>query len=230
VRIVWESEHAVALDKPSGMLTIPGRLGARDPRPCLVHAVARQVPGKIWIVHRLDLEASGLVLFARSAAAHRVLCTAFEQRAVRKTYEAWTEGSLPDPLDRPLAWESQLLRGKRRVFETPRGKWSRTVAHCAGRVEWHGWQLVAWRLCPETGRPHQLRAQSAARGWPIAGDRLYGSGVDFGPSRIALRAVALDLQAIAPGQRTGLDLPTLLDVPGLSSDPDPPCLPRPTRV
>jgi len=228
--IAWQSEHVVAADKPSGMLTIPGRLGVRDPRPCLVHAVARVVPGKIWIVHRLDLEASGLVLFARTAEAHRVLCVAFEHHAVRKTYDAWTEGTPPEPVDRPLVWESSLLRGKRRAFETPLGKWSRTVAHYAGRVTWRGHRLVGWSLHPETGRPHQLRCQAASRGWPIAGDALYGSRVDFGPERIALRAVALDLSGIAPDDRARLGLPSLLEVHGLGSDPTPPCLARPSGV
>ncbi len=206
----------VALDKPSGMLTIPGRLGARDPRPCLVHVVARQFSGKIWIVHRLDVETSGLVLFARNAEAHRALCVAFESRQVRKTYDAWTEGVPPEPIDRPLVWESGLRRGKRRVYEDARGKWSRTIAHCTGQLSRAGARLVTWRLAPETGRPHQLRVQAAARGWPIAGDRLYGSTVDLGPQRIALRAVAIDLSDLAVATRTDLGLPARLEVPALA--------------
>ena len=213
--IVWESEHVIALDKPSGMLTIPGRLGEQDPRPCLVHLVARAVPGKIWIVHRLDVETSGLVLFARNAAAHRSLCVAFEERRVRKTYDAWTEGVAPEPVDRALVWESGLRRGKRRVFEDPRGKWSRTVARCTGRIERAAARLLMWRLHPETGRPHQLRVQAAARGWPIAGDRLYGSQVDLGPERIALRAVALDLSDVPEELRSEIGVPTRIEVPGL---------------
>ena len=216
--IVWESAHVVAVDKPSGMLTIPGRHGSRDERPCLVHAVARRFPGKLWIVHRLDRETSGLVLFARSAEAHRILCSAFEGRTVGKTYEAWTEGPPPDPIDRALVWESRLLRGKRRAHEHPRGKWSRTTARCTGTVLCRELRLVTWRLEPATGRPHQLRVQAAARGWPIAGDRLYGSRVDLGPDRIALRAVSLDLPGL-----TGLGLPARIELAhlDLALGPDP---------
>jgi tRNA pseudouridine32 synthase/23S rRNA pseudouridine746 synthase len=211
--IVWASEHVVAADKPSGMLTIPGRHGARDDRPCLVHAVARLFPGKLWIVHRLDRETSGLVLFARTADAHRILCAAFENRAVAKTYEAWTEGTPPEPIEAPLVWESNIRRGKRRAYEHPQGKWSRTVARCRG-VGRHGeLRLLSWTLEPWTGRPHQLRVQASARGWPIAGDRLYGSHVDLGPDRIALRAVALDLPGLDE-----LGLPARLELP--------PCTPR----
>lgn len=209
---VWRSEHVVAVDKPSGMLTIPGRRGASDPRPCLVHAVAAALPGKIWIVHRLDREASGLVLFARSAEAHRVLCRAFETRSIRKTYEAWTEGVPPDPSDEPLVWESSLVRGRRRVFESASGKPSRTIARPVGPVPWRDEDLLRWELRPETGRPHQIRCHAASRGWPIAGDALYGSRIDFGRDRIALRAVALDLSGLAPDDRSRLGIPVELEV------------------
>jgi tRNA pseudouridine32 synthase/23S rRNA pseudouridine746 synthase len=211
--LVWQSAHVVATDKPSGMLTIPGRRGASDPRPCLVRAVAARFPGQIWIVHRLDFEASGLVLFARSAEAHRVLCRAFEARAVRKVYEAWTEGQPPEPGDEPLVWESRLLRGRHRVHEAPAGKPSRTLARCLGPVRFGDDTLLRWELRPETGRPHQIRCQAAARGWPVAGDTLYGSEIDFGPERIALRAVALDLSAIPASDRARLEIPDVLVVP-----------------
>jgi tRNA pseudouridine32 synthase / 23S rRNA pseudouridine746 synthase len=214
--IVWESAHVLAVDKPCGMLTIPGRLGQRDPRPCLVQLLARDVPGKIWIVHRLDVETSGLVLFARTAAAHRALCLAFEERRVRKTYDAWTEGEPPAPIDGPLVWESGLKRGKRRAYEDPRGKWSQTIARCLGRIDHGDLRLLAWHLEPRTGRPHQLRVQAAARGWPIAGDRLYGSRIDLGPERIALRAIALDLGELGAPLRSELGLPIRLEVPALA--------------
>ncbi len=209
---VWQSEHVVVADKPSGMLTIPGRRGPDESRPCLVHAVAAAFPGKVWIVHRLDFEVSGLVLFARSAVAHGILCQAFESRAVRKTYEAWTEGAPPEPGDDPLVWESRLLRGRRRVHEAESGKPSRTIARPIGDVRWRDWTLLRWEIRPETGRPHQIRCHAASRGWPIAGDVLYGSRIDFGRDRIALRAVALDLSALSSGDRSRLGIPALLEV------------------
>jgi 23S rRNA-/tRNA-specific pseudouridylate synthase len=153
------------------------------------------------------------VLFARSAEAHRVLCRAFETRAVRKSYEAWTEGVRPTARDEPLVWESRLLRGRRRVHEAPEGKLARTIARPLDPVRRGPGELLRWKLSPETGRPHQLRCQAAARGWPVAGDVLYGSQVDFGRDRIALRAIALDLSAVPDEDRARLGIPALFEVP-----------------
>ena len=213
LEIVHESPHAVCVDKLPGWLTIPGRSGDLDPRPCLVREVARRYPGKIWIVHRLDLEVSGLVLFARSGEAHRFLCGLLERRGAVKTYEAWTEGKPPADPGSEQAWEGLLVRGKRRVHESDRGKWSRTLARFRGEVAWTGRPLLAWELRPETGRPHQLRCQAAARGFAIAGDGLYGSTVAFRPGEIALRAVRLDLRDASKDDLARFGLPRVLEAP-----------------
>ncbi|HKQ63288.1 MAG TPA: malate synthase A [Candidatus Polarisedimenticolaceae bacterium] len=212
--VVLASPLVLAADKPAGMLTIPGRRGSADERPCLIHELARSFPGKIWIVHRLDLEASGLVLFARTAETHRTLCALFEHRTVRKRYEAWTEGE-PPPADAEQVWESRLVRGKRRAYESERGKWSRTRARFLGAIDHAGRRWLRWELYPETGRPHQLRCQLAARGWPVAGDRLYGARDEFAPGAIALRALALDFSG-APAERAALELPERLEVAPLA--------------
>ncbi len=215
LRVVAESASAIAVDKPAGWLTIPGRRGDEDPRPVLVHAVGERTGGKVFIVHRLDREVSGVVLFAKTAEAHRTLSVLFESREVSKRYEAWTEGEPPAVGVAPQTWEGWLIRGKRRVHEAAsegKGKWSRTVATFLGTVVREGRILLRWQLRPETGRPHQLRVQAAARGFPIAGDALYGSNAPFRPDEIALRAVAIESKRFA---RESLGLPERIEVAGL---------------
>ncbi len=205
--ILLSSDHVVVADKPAGMLTIPGRRGAADPRPCLVHEVARRFSGKVWIVHRLDLEVSGLVVFARSAEAHRLLCGLFERRGVVKRYEAWTAGEPPGEAGFEAAWEGLLVRGKRRSWESDRGKPGRTVARYLGATAWRSIALLRWEMRPETGRSHQIRCQAATRGFPVAGDRLYGSTVEFLPGAIALRASGLEFRDARDAELERLGLP-----------------------
>ena len=187
--IISKSTHWVAIEKPAGWLTTPSRLGAEDERPCLGRELERELGCRVWPVHRLDQEVSGLVLFALSADAHRALSGAFEGRSVRKHYHARcelrpearvTEGKLE-------RWESRMLRGKRRAYVDPRGKECVTEARVV-RVEGAVVELELW---PLTGRPHQLRVECAQHGMPILGDVLYGAQ-ERTEEGIALRAVSLD--------------------------------------
>jgi tRNA pseudouridine32 synthase/23S rRNA pseudouridine746 synthase len=214
VMLLVDSLHFVAADKPAGSLTVPSRLGDKDSRPCFGRTLERELGARLWPVHRLDLEVSGIVLFARDAAAHREANTWFENRQVHKTYEAWTEGS-PTGLAADVAheWRSLLVRGKRRAFEAAHGKLAVTRATFVAAAAGH----LVWRLEPLTGRPHQLRVHLAAHGYPVLGDALYGATASF-PAGIALRAVRLDFTgcpgAIASGlpaaiQTTGLGAPSV---------------------
>ena len=216
--IVHESDAVVAVDKPHGWLTIPGRRGEDDPRPVLVRYLSDRYGSRIWIVHRLDREVSGILLFARDPHAHRLLCGWFERHEVTKRYEAWTEGAPPAAPDSEIVWEGWLIQGKRRVHESGgpgKGKWGRTAARPSGRVMHGGAGLLRWELSPQTGRSHQLRCQAAARGFPIAGDTLYGSRIAFRPDAIALRAVGLEFGAASPADLGTLGLPAALRVEGL---------------
>jgi tRNA pseudouridine32 synthase/23S rRNA pseudouridine746 synthase len=197
--IVHESDAVLAVDKPHGWLTIPGRQGETDPRPVLVRELASRAGGKLWVVHRLDREVSGLVLFAKTAEAHRTLCGWFERHEVRKRYEAWAQGS--PPTEGETVWEGWLIQGRRRTHEARepgKGKWARTIARFEGTRIHAADKLLRFALLPETGRTHQLRCQASARGFPIAGDALYGSTVAWLPDAIALRALKLEFPE-APG-------------------------------
>lgn len=216
--VVWQSPSLVLVDKAPLVLTVPGRQGEADPRPVLGRWLEGQLGERLWPVHRLDLEVSGLVLFARTAQAHRVASRAFELRQVKKTYEALTSfaGAAPVAGER-FTWQSKLVRGKRRSFEAPHGQWACTHATCEGVVDaagagefWSHTPLCRWRLEPETGKPHQLRVHLANAGHPITGDRLYGGAACEAPG-IALRAVELHFTDEAQSRLLGLTGP--LQVP-----------------
>ena len=207
LRIISKSTHWVAVEKPAGWLTTPSRLGAEDERPCLGRELERALACRVWPVHRLDQEVSGLVLFALTAEAHRALSAAFEGRAVRKLYHARCElkaGAIVS-VGKLERWESRMLRGKRRAYVDPRGKECVTEARVL-HVEGAEVELELW---PLTGRPHQLRVECAQHGIPILGDTLYGAR-ERPEEGIALQAMELDWSSW-PG-RVALDLPLVLSL------------------
>ncbi len=195
-RVLYLGEGFVAVDKPAGWLSVPARR-RDDPRPCVGLELQRALGSRIWPVHRLDEPVSGVLLFARSARAHRLANGWFERREVRKLYQALTEGN-PAGLaaGERVEWRSAIKRGKRRAYESPGGRPAVTRARLVGRRP----EGLAWELEPLTGRPHQLRVHLAVRGFPVLGDTLYGAARAWPGGGIALRAVCLDLEA-CPGAR-----------------------------
>ncbi len=208
-RIVFENSKIIVVDKPSGWLSVPSRIGAADPRPCVGLVLQEERHERLWPVHRLDFEVSGLLVMARDAKTHQILNSLFEKREVEKTYHGVT--SCPtgqqDSRGSQEEWRSQLVRGKKRTFEASHGKPAVTFARCLGQVPFLRQDLqdpqdpkessknflgLHWELKPHTGRPHQLRYELAKRGCPIWGDQLYGGTDLFGSQDfIALRCIKL---------------------------------------
>lgn len=219
VAILWQGEGLLAVDKPAGWLTVPSRFADEDPRKVLGREVEKARGVRIFPVHRLDQEVSGLVLFATDGAAQRRANAWFEKRQVRKTYEAYSgprdfahwPANLPKA-DAPISdgewqeWRSNILRGKRRSYEHAKGDLAITQA----RRRQENPERLAWDLRPLTGRSHQLRFEMSRHGYPILGDELYGSKANW-PEGIALRAVELDFS----GVKDRGDLPERLAVKGL---------------
>lgn len=197
--VLFEDAHCLAVSKPAGLLT-QARPGSEPTLEALVRQHLRpDDPGSVYLgtVHRLDKPVSGVVLWAKTAKAARRLADQFLRRATRKEYWAIVEGR--PPTDQGV-WEDWLCTdtatglGRVQVVSphAPRSRHALTRFErkqaAQLRDDW------AWlHLWPETGRTHQLRVQSAARGLPILGDRLYGSAQDFGAG-IALHAHALTVQ------------------------------------
>jgi tRNA pseudouridine32 synthase / 23S rRNA pseudouridine746 synthase len=167
--IVYADHALLVIEKPSGLLSVPGRgAGKQD---CLASRVQAAYADAL-IVHRLDMETSGLLVLARGKEMQRRLSILFQDRQVEKNYVAVVDGALPmerGEIDLPLAadWPN---RPRQRV-DVAAGKPSLTryrvlsydpAAHNS-RVELH----------PETGRTHQLRVHLQALGHPILGDALY---------------------------------------------------------
>lgn len=207
--IVYLSSQVVVVDKPAGWLSVPSHAGVADPRPVVGTRLQQQLARRLWPVHRLDEEVSGLLLFACTAEAHRRLCAAFERHLIEKTYYAVCQGSPPADavLGRWTRWTSTLLRGKKRAYVHPAGKPAITdvllLQTDASDLHFH--------LRPRTGRGHQLRVELARRGCPIVGDKLYGSQAEFDTTGIALRAITLDFSQVSDA--IDLHLPPRLELP-----------------
>lgn len=189
LRFVYADDALVVVDKPSGLLSVPGKGEAGEDN--VVARVRARFPGCIEqpSVHRLDQDTSGLLVLALTAAAHRDLSRQFMDHLVGKRYVALLDGVVDapggvielafrlDPDDRP-----------RQVYDPVRGK--------RGITRWRRLGVESGRtrveFMPQTGRTHQLRLHSAHEkglGCPIVGDRLYGAGT--GPGQLRLHASLL---------------------------------------
>ena len=161
----------IVINKPSGLLSVPGR--GPDKADCAASRV-RQLFSDALTVHRLDMETSGLLLFARGIDAQRALSRAFESRQVEKRYVAVVDGLMENDsgeIDLPLIcdWPNR-----------PR----QIVDHTIGKPSLTHWRVLARdaqvnttrvELSPVTGRSHQLRVHMNEIGHPILGDALYGT-------------------------------------------------------
>jgi tRNA pseudouridine32 synthase/23S rRNA pseudouridine746 synthase len=200
-RIIYESSHLWVLNKNPGELVIPSRLGAQDIRPVLSQAFAREIGARVWVVHRLDAEVSGLIIFAKAVEIHRLLSQAFENQRVEKIYWAKTSGctNISLTIGQSLEMTGSLVRGKKRTFVADHGKPSLTQACFLGQVD----DDFEWKVFPRTGRTHQIRAHFSHAGFPIVGDVLYGGKASNLPG-IQLRSVGLKLE---PDLANALDFP-----------------------
>lgn len=164
--VLYEDGHILVVNKPAGLLTIPDRFGNKD---SLQAALERQY-GKVFVVHRLDRETSGVLCFARTEAAHRRLSMQFEQHTVDKYYHVLLDGILhheEGEIDKPIG-EHPTIAGKMAII--PRGKPSLTFYRLLERFQ--RYTLVEALL--KTGRTHQIRIHFQSIGYPLAIDPLYG--------------------------------------------------------
>jgi tRNA pseudouridine32 synthase/23S rRNA pseudouridine746 synthase len=206
VAVLHEDAHVLAVDKPAGRLVIPGR--GTDERSLREELEERH--GRLWVVHRLDRGTSGVLLFARTAEAHRALNLAFDRGEPRKAYVALVRG-LPPPERRIDLAIAPARRGRMRPARPgdPRGKAAATVVRLLEPFParaWAGGVLALVEALPETGRTHQIRVHLAAAGLPLAVDPDYGEagplpGPDGAPllARTPLHAARLEVAHPAGG-------------------------------
>lgn len=165
--VIFENEDFVAVDKASGVLTIPDR---HDENQSSLYKMLTMKYGKIFIVHRLDRDTSGLLLFAKNENTHRFLSQLFEQRKIEKHYLALVRGSMPQvsgTIDEPIG-EHPYKKGEMAVVK--KGKASVTDYIT---LEDHGiFSLVDFDI--HSGRTHQIRVHAQHIGHPVLCDPLYG--------------------------------------------------------
>ena len=217
--VLVADDHILAVDKPAGRLVIPGR--GTDERSLREDLEAEH--GRLWVVHRLDRGTSGVLVFARTAAAHRALNLAFDRGEPAKRYLALVRGAPPAERRIDLAI-AHARRGRMRPARPgdPRGKPSATVIRVVEPFparRWAGGALALVEALPETGRTHQIRVHLAAEGFPLAVDPDYGDDAPLrGPdgavllARTPLHAARLEIRHPADGRPLAIEAPLPADM------------------
>ena len=171
--ILYIDEDVLVVNKPSGLLSVPGKeLKHRDSLEVRVKA---QYANSL-LVHRLDMDTSGVIIFALNKSSQRSLNLQFEQRAVKKIYEARVFGNINKnngSIDLPLIvdWPNRPLQ----KVDIKEGKDALTHWHVLKRER----NATRVRLMPESGRTHQLRVHMMSIGHAILGDRFYGNAIEI---------------------------------------------------
>ena len=183
--VLHEDREILAIDKPAGLLSVPGK--TEDLADCLMARVQVAFPDAL-LVHRLDRDTSGVMVFAMTAHAQRNLSMQFEKRVPKKTYIARVAGEVVDKtgeIDLPL------------IADWPKRPMQK-VCHETGRAAFTAWTRLKvgagetrLRLSPKTGRSHQLRVHCLSMGHPILGDPLYAPETVADYPRMMLHAEEL---------------------------------------
>jgi tRNA pseudouridine32 synthase/23S rRNA pseudouridine746 synthase len=192
--LIYEDSALLVFNKPSGLLSVPGK--GPEKADCLRTRV-QQVYPEALTVHRLDMSTSGILLMARSAALHRTLSIAFQDREVKKRYVAVVDCHMQENssqewqlIDKPIAtdWINRPLMKIDPIEGKPSQTHYKIVSYDAAT------DTTRLELAPITGRTHQLRVHLQSLGHPILGDHLYASPQVMAKSaRLMLHASQLTL-------------------------------------
>ena len=179
--VLFEDDDLIVLNKPSNLLVLPDRY---NQSLINLYAILREEFGEIFVVHRIDRETSGTIVFAKNASAHSLLNAQFEERRITKKYTAIAIGSpgqAEGRIDAPIM-ESRTHAGVMKVNHK-HGKASVTNYRIVEMFD--GYALVEAE--PESGRTHQIRVHLASIGLPVMCDRVYGDGKPFYLSNVKYR-------------------------------------------
>jgi len=188
LELIHEDHELLVVNKPAGLLSVPGK--GDHLKDCLITRLQAAFPEAL-LVHRLDMDTSGVIVFARTPAAQRHLGLQFEKRMMKKSYLALVWGQVDRKegvIDLPLIvdWPNRPLQ---------------KVCHETGRAAVTEWKVLRHdetstriRLFPQTGRSHQLRVHMRELGHPILGDPFYATGPARDFPRLMLHAETLRLR------------------------------------
>lgn len=188
LELIHEDHELLVVNKPAGLLSVPGK--GDHLKDCLITRLQAAFPEAL-LVHRLDMDTSGVIVFARTPAAQRHLGLQFEKRMMKKSYLALVWGQVDGKegvIDLPLIvdWPNRPLQ---------------KVCHETGRAAVTEWRVLRhdetstrMRLFPQTGRSHQLRVHMRELGHPILGDPFYATGPARDFPRLMLHAETLRLR------------------------------------
>ena len=201
-RIIYKDEALLVIDKPAGLLSLPD---GHDPAKPHLRSILEPDYGRLWIVHRLDRETSGVMVLARNEDAHRDLNNQFSERQVSKVYHAlvlgnpgWDEKVVELPL------RSNVGRRGRTMVDLKKGKDAITHYRVLERFD----DVTKVEARPKTGRSHQIRVHLYSIGHPVLSDPLYGSGHRSAwAGRLALHAFSLDICYPQTGERVVFETP-----------------------
>ncbi len=177
---LYEDDDLVVINKPAGLLVVPDRFDAN--LPCLKRLLEEKY-GKIFVVHRLDRDTSGVICFAKNEETHRYLSMQFEEHNVGKYYAGLVNGRvIPEEgrIDAPII-EHPVIKGK--MITAKKGKASVTDYRVV--EQWPLYSLLQFQI--HTGRTHQIRVHMQSIGHSIVCDELYGDGKPFFLSDIKKR-------------------------------------------
>ncbi len=221
ITLLHDDGALVAVAKPPGVPVIAAR--GEPAEACLQKRLERQLGRRVYVVHRIDRDASGVVVFATNAAAHREASLAFEHRRVDKRYLAIVAGALEPAegtFDTPL---HAARKGKTRpAREGEAGALAAVTGYSTRRRLAFGDRVVSLvEARPHTGRHHQIRVHLRAAGAPILFDPLYGRGLmppglsEAPCNRLALHAERVEIRAEDGSERLAVEAPLADDLAAL---------------
>ncbi|MBE2289951.1 MAG: RNA pseudouridine synthase [Chitinophagaceae bacterium] len=178
IETLYEDNDLIVVNKPAGMLVVPDRFNSD--LPSLGKQVEKKIGQRIWVVHRLDRDTSGVICFAKNEETHRYLSICFQERDVNKFYAALVVGVVIPESGRIENYLTEHPAGNGRMMVAKRGKLAVTDYKVV--EQWPLYALMQFQI--HTGRTHQIRVHMRSIGHPIVCDEVYGDGKPFKLSAI----------------------------------------------